>query len=106
MWKYSSQKSNLQNHGIFFISSCAEIIFTLRNHHSAVLSMALHEDQFLASGDKNSVTLFTDIVSGGVVHTHRGQQGAITAISVARMEDRSVEEIASRKIHKLCAISF
>ncbi len=63
----------------------------MKNHRSPVLSMALHADQFLASGAKNSATLFTDVISGRVLHTYKGQQGAITAISVAKMEDRFVE---------------
>ncbi len=72
------------------VSFCAEIIFTMKNHHSPVLCLALHANQFLASGAKNSITLYTDIISGGVLHTHQGLQGAVTAITVVKMENRLV----------------
>ena len=63
----------------------------MKNHRGPVLCLALHGHQFLASGTQHSVTIFTDIISGKVLHTYKGQHGAVTAISIAKMEDRSVE---------------
>lgn len=58
----------------------------MRNHRSPVLSIALFGNRILASGARNSVVLVADIVSGGVTHTYKGQDGAITAISMTTVD--------------------
>lgn len=59
----------------------------MRKLRSPVLSMALFDDRLLAAGAKNCTTLVTDIVSGEVVSTIKGQDGPVTALSMILGEE-------------------
>lgn len=69
-----------------FFSSCGKLVFTMGNHKSPVLALALSRDVYLASGARNGVTLVTNIVSGEVLQTLKGHTGSVTALAITEME--------------------
>ena len=70
----------------FIFSSCGKLVFSVRNHKSPVLALALSRDVYLASGARNGVTLITNIVSGEVLQTLKGHIGSVTALAITEME--------------------